>query len=62
MDTQPRDRHQQTGEIVKLVREGNQAAMRRAERREETIHQASRRSTRVVNSALARLRASGVIR
>jgi hypothetical protein len=56
------DKHQQTGEFVKVVHERNRDALRRAERREATIDTASRRSERIVQGALSTLRRSGVIR
>ena len=56
------EKHSETGEFVKVVHERNRAALRRAEKREATIDDASRRSARVVERALKTLRASGVIR
>jgi hypothetical protein len=55
-------RQQTTGEFVKAVHERNRAAIKRAEKHEAKLDDASRRSDRVVQGALRTLRASGVIR
>lgn len=55
-------RRNPSGGRVKVVHERNRAAIQRAEKREETIDKASRRSERVVDGALRTLRNSGVIR